>query len=733
MCRTSRRNLTDKKFPLPIPEIWGGIECTVNRVGDSYRDQLKYAGHYSREGDLEAIASLGIKKLRFPILWEQHVQEEGGCINWDWTSKQLDQLTSLGVQPIAGLLHHGSGPVFTDLMDPLFPEKFAAYALEVAEKFPWLEYYTPINEPLTTARFSGLYGLWYPHESKGKSFARMLINQCRGIILAMKAIRSINPHAKLLQTEDLGKTYSTPALEYQARFENTRRWLSYDLICGKVNKRHSMRGYLLRLGITKEELDFFLTNPFPPDIMGFNYYITSERFLDNNLVAYPGHIAGGNGRHSYVDIEAVRVPIRKSTGLRTLIREAWKRFHIPIAITEVHIGCTREEQLRWLYETWNTSQELLADGITIVAVTPWALLGSFDWNSLLTRENLHYETGAFDVSGGILRSTALAPLILSMSKGQLKYDHPLLEQKGWWHHESRFFSKVLDQSVDHHHSMGKPLVIIGKSGTLARAFSIITALRSIPIVCLSREDVNIYDEQALTQILKRLNPWAVVNCAGYVNVDMAEREKEQCMMLNTTAPTIIAAVCDHIGIPFMTFSSDLVFGGDKKLPYTEADIVNPLSVYGESKARAEELVLKACSKALVIRSSAFFGPWDKYNFVYNILQSLGRNNLVEMPSDVTVSPTYLPDLVNYALDLLIDKVHGIWHIANSSKLSWADFAIEVARQGDFEDDQIISKKMDEMQWAAQRPLNSALETQKGIGLPSLDNALERYFKEAVKV
>ena len=135
----------------------------------------------------------------------------------------------------------------------------------------------------------------------------------------------------------------------------------------------------------------------------------------------------------------------------------------------------------------------------------------------------------------------------------------------------------------------------------------------------------------------------------------------------------------------------------------------------------------------MIRSSAFFGPWDRYNFVYNTLQSLGQNGVVELPTDVTVSPTYVPDLVNYALDLLIDSAHGIWHIANSGRVSWADFAIELARQGEFDNEQIIRRKMNEMQWAAQRPVNSALKTEKGIGLPSLDNALERYFREAVIV
>ena len=92
--------------------------------------------------------------------------------------------------------------------------------------------YTPVNEPLSTARFSGLYGHWYPHGRDSLTWARILLTECRAVVLAMRAIREVNPTAQLVQTEDLGKAYSTPALAYQAEFENERRWLSFDLLCG---------------------------------------------------------------------------------------------------------------------------------------------------------------------------------------------------------------------------------------------------------------------------------------------------------------------------------------------------------------------------------------------------------------------------------------------------------------------------------------------------------------------
>src|SRR5215216_5950559 len=123
---------TATKYPYYNPELWGGIECTINRVGDRFRDQLVDAGHYSRQGDIENFASLGIRKLRYPILWEQHQPSADAEINWDWTAKQLDEIKSHNITPIAGLLHHGSGPSFTHLADKKFPAKLATYAAKVA-------------------------------------------------------------------------------------------------------------------------------------------------------------------------------------------------------------------------------------------------------------------------------------------------------------------------------------------------------------------------------------------------------------------------------------------------------------------------------------------------------------------------------------------------------------------------------------------------------------------------
>ena len=146
-----------------IPEVWGGIECSYTRTKDFYGDQLAYCGHYRRGMlDLYKVVSLGIKALRYPVLWERNCKDN--C--WPWVECQLNMLRRYRIRTIAGLVHHGSGPSHATLSDACFPSELAKYASRVAQKFPYVEYYTPVNEPLTTARFCGLYGIWYPHHSQ---------------------------------------------------------------------------------------------------------------------------------------------------------------------------------------------------------------------------------------------------------------------------------------------------------------------------------------------------------------------------------------------------------------------------------------------------------------------------------------------------------------------------------------------------------------------------------------
>ena len=434
--------------PAALPALWGGVECTVNRVGDRYFDQMERSGHAWRIEDLDRFADLGLRGMRYPVLWERVAPRGIASADWEWADARLHRLRQLGMETVLGLLHHGSGPEDTNLLDPAFPEKLADYAYAVARRYPWVTRYTPVNEPLTTARFSGLYGHWYPHKTDSLSFARMLLSQCRAVVLAMEAIREVVPEAQLVQTEDIGKTYSTPALTYQAKFDNERRWLSLDLLSGWVKPGHPMHRYLRWLGISEEDLRFFCERPCPPDIIGVNYYVTSERFLDERTERYPGVSAGGNGRDRYVDVEAVRVCADGMSGPAALLTEVWDRYRRPIIVTEAHIGSTSEEQMRWFHEIWEVARSLRRAGVDIQAVTAWSLLGAYDWDSLLTRCDDHYEPGVFEVSIAGLQPTPLAEMLRDLSAQGL-HDHPALLSPGWWRRPARLlYPPVLRNGMD---------------------------------------------------------------------------------------------------------------------------------------------------------------------------------------------------------------------------------------------------------------------------------------------
>ncbi|MDC0715698.1 family 1 glycosylhydrolase [Nannocystis bainbridge] len=422
-----------RQEPAPLA-LWGGVECTVNRVGDRVHDQLHASGHHHRPCDIERIAGLGVRAVRYPVLWER-TEPSPGRREFAWSDRRLRLLRARGVTPIVGLVHHGSGPRHTDLLDPQFPRLLADFAGAVARRYPWVELYTPVNEPLTTARFSGLYGHWYPHHRSDASFCRALIHQCLATQRAMREIQRINPAARLLHTEDLGATLSTPALRYQAEFENRRRFLSHDLLGGRVGRDHPLYPYLLKFGVTEGELAELRDQP-PPDLLGVNHYVTSVRFLDDRIEHYPAGLVGGNGRHHYVDVEAVRVCDDAVPGPYELLCELAARYGLPIAVTEAHLACHVDEQIRWFDELWRAALRCREAGVDVRAVTAWSLFGAFDWHCLVTRETGRYEPGAFDVRDGTPRPTELARYLAGLARGETAR-HPALAVPGWWRQPSR--------------------------------------------------------------------------------------------------------------------------------------------------------------------------------------------------------------------------------------------------------------------------------------------------------
>ena len=389
-------------------------------------------------------------------------------------------------------------------------------------------------------------------------------------------------------------------------------------------------------------------------------------------------------------------------------------------MTEAHHGCTRDEQVRWLMEVWWAAEELRAAGQDIRAVTVWSLFGAVDWNSLLVRKSRFYEPGAFDIRGPRPRRTAIGRAAASLARTGA-FDHPVLDREGWWRREGRFYHPPKRTGAQRR-SFARRILITGATGTLGRGFARICAARGLDHVVLSRAQMDISDPSSVAVALDRYRPWAVVNAAGYVRVDEAHRERDACFRANAIGAEVLARACADAGLPFVTFSSDRVFDGQLGRPYVEQDPLSPTCVYGESKAEAEQRVWAAYPDTLIVRTSAFFSPWDRHNFIYRALREMAAGHPVRGASRAVVSPTYVPDLAHTVLDLLVDGETGIWHLANTGATSWHDLAARIAHQAGLS---FTPPSTQEDTTIAMR----ALATGRGVTLPPLEEGVSRYFAE----
>jgi dTDP-4-dehydrorhamnose reductase len=276
------------------------------------------------------------------------------------------------------------------------------------------------------------------------------------------------------------------------------------LLCGVFDRNEHMRTHLANLGFDIATLERECRSE--PDVLGYNYYVTGERWLDQRLERYPVQLWGGNGRERYADVEAVRVCLESIAGPGELLTECAQRYGRPIAITEAHLACTREEQVRWLRDIFVELTQLRSRGVDVRAMTIWSLLGAFDWNSALTRQDGYYESGAFDVSSVVPKETAIAAYVRSLT-GREARELPACEGAGWWRMPSRLEFEPCSRLRAHVaapppvHAERKPLVIYGDAHPLAAWLRRACAIRNLEV---------------------RTQPdplaWAVVDCGGSCDI-----------------------------------------------------------------------------------------------------------------------------------------------------------------------------------------------------------------------
>jgi dTDP-4-dehydrorhamnose reductase len=319
----------------------------------------------------------------------------------------------------------------------------------------------------------------------------------------------------------------------------------------------------------------------------------------------------------------------------------------------------------------------------------------------------------------------LAEFVQELASNSPHRHSALLEEPGWWRRPIRLLKPPLSNDV-RQNAMRRPILITGAAGTLGRAFTRLCDLRGLRTHVCTRAQLDICDAESIARVMDEVRPWAVVNTAGYVRVDEAEHDVDRCYRENSHGPVLLAAACIERDLPFVTFSSDLVFDGARTTPYIETHEVRPLNVYGLSKARAERDVMRAHPDALIVRTSAFFGPWDEHNFVTLALRALSSGRAFSAADDIVVSPTYVPDLVNASLDLLIDGEHGLWHLANRGTVTWLELARQAAVLSRVSAARLEPGVRSDGASIAPRPLFSALGSERGLLMPSLEDALARY-------
>lgn len=643
-------------------EMWGTPESTLNRIGDRYISQIENSGHNKRKSDLELFKGLGLKKILYPCLWETVAPKDLDHCDWSFLDERLSELQKLDVKIVAKFLHHGSGPQYTSLIDPDFPEKFATYARLFATRYPLVNEFAPIHEINHTAKMSCLKGHWYPHLRNDLYYLKAIIHQCKATILAMKEIKQINPKARFIQSEVLGEVLSVDSLRSLAEFENHRKWLAFDLLCGKVVPKHPLYHYFISNGIREEELRWFEENTCAPNTLGVVHNLMSDRFFDDQLELYPEWTISEDGQLKHSDVAAVDSGKVDFPVFENILKETWERYHIPIAITESHLLGEREAQMRWLGSIWQLCEHLRTSGVQIEAVTASALLGTFAWHG----GESFYSAGAFELhqNNKTPVPTGLATLIRELATKS--YSHsPVLKSEGHWETARRiqWYNKNGDFIRYYHRSDVRPILILGSKGSLAQAIASACGNRNVHNRIVRRQELDITDKDSIEEAINSFKPWAIINAAGFIHIDHEDHKNQNLM----TGALKLAEACYDNNIALISFSSDKVFNKHLDAAYIESNVSAPVSVYDHLEIENENHVLKAHPESLIIRTSAVLNPETEFKL-------LTEEKMPELQ---------LAEIANHCIDLLVDEESGVVQLLHDGQIShqkFSDFSSETMKE-----------------------------------------------------
>jgi beta-glucosidase/6-phospho-beta-glucosidase/beta-galactosidase len=280
----------------------------------------------------------------------------------------MEEMREAGPEPIVDLCHFGVPDWIGDFQNPEWPPLFADYARAFARRFPWVRFYTPVNEIYVAARFSAELGWWNEQLASDHAFVTALKHLARANILAEEAILQVQPQALFIQSESSEYFHAaSPGAQPRAHSLNQKRFLSLDL-CYGCDVSGVMYEYLMDNGLNREEYHWFLDHGGairPRCIMGNDYYITNE------------HECFQDGR-----IE----PSGEIFGYYVITKQYFDRYRLPVMHTETNRKSEKDAP-PWLWKEWSNVLRLKDDGVPILGFTWYSVLDQVDWDTALREDN----------------------------------------------------------------------------------------------------------------------------------------------------------------------------------------------------------------------------------------------------------------------------------------------------------------------------------------------------------
>lgn len=384
-----------------------GIEDTFvpqTRPGERAIDEYELTEHDERFAeDFALAAGVGAEYLRWGVPWYR-VQPARDRWDWSWTDRALDAMAGCGLRPIIDLVHYGT-PLWLarEFANADYPHRVAEYAARFAQRYgDFAVDYTPLNEPVVHALFSGEYGYWPPYLTGVQGFTTIAVNLARGVVLSQHAIsEALGGRATFVHVDAaMAFVGDEVAPEHRGEAERLRRQvhLVEDLVTGGVHGDHPVVPQLHAVGVGDDDLAWFAASAVRPDVMGVNYYprISTELFE-----AGVTHAGGFVDPRPAVD--------RGAAGLSQALREYAARYGAPVMVSETCVTSTVGDRIRWLDDSLAAVGRLRDEGVPVVAYTWWPLFDMYEWtwrHSGASRQEHLLTMGLFDLvesRGGLVR------------------------------------------------------------------------------------------------------------------------------------------------------------------------------------------------------------------------------------------------------------------------------------------------------------------------------------------